>query len=399
MLDIIEKRNPKLVEASVELHQSGAIPPDCYVVDLDMLRKNVKKIKGSVEKLGLNCFVMTKQFNRNPSMISLFIEEGLDKFVAVDYECAYLLNKQRANVSHVGHLVQIPRHRTMDILEMSPELWTVYGYENAVSISAAAQSAGVKQNVLLKVIGDKDAVYTAQEGGIPLNRALEVAERVASLPNLTIVGVTGFYCTTYDFDKRKVVPTPNMTSIKEAADMFKTKLGLEINHVNAPGNSSIESMHVTSKMGATDTEPGSALWGMCPQQLFGSDVGEPAQVYVSEISHYSEDTAQVIGGGFYPDVAAAPMMVTQAFVGNSADKIFIDPIKAEIPSQNWIDYYSWLYPESKSRAKSGDTVIYFFRPQIFKTRSANVATLSGIQAGRPQVEAVYDRSSNSMLSY
>ena len=117
MLDIIEKRNPKLVEASVELHQSGAIPPDCYVVDLDMLRKNVKKIKVSVEKLGLNCFVMTKQFNRNPSMISLFIEEGLDKFVAVDYECAYLLNKQRANVSHVGHLVQIPRHRTMDILE------------------------------------------------------------------------------------------------------------------------------------------------------------------------------------------------------------------------------------------------------------------------------------------
>jgi predicted amino acid racemase len=398
MLEIIEKRNPKLVEASVELHQSGAIPPDCYVVDLDMLRKNVKRIKGSVDELGLNCFVMTKQFNRNPSMISLFIEEGLDKFVAVDYECAYLLNKQRANVSHVGHLVQIPRHRTMDILEMSPEIWTVYGYENAVSINAAAQSSGVKQNVLLKVIGDKDAVYTAQEGGIPLNRALEVAERVASLPNLTIVGVTGFYCTTYDFNKRRVVPTPNMTSIKEAADMFKTKLGLDIKHINAPGNSSIESMRVTSQMGATDTEPGSALWGMCPQQLFGSDVGEPAQVYVSEISHYSEDTAQVIGGGFYPDVASASMTVTQAFVGNSADKIFTDPVKAEIPSQSWIDYYSWLYPESKNRAKSGDTVIYFFRPQVFKTRSANVATLSGIQNGRPQVEAIYDRSSNSMLS-
>ena len=398
MLEIIEKRNPKLVEASVELHQSGVIPPDCYVVDLDMLRKNVKRIKGSVDELGLNCFVMTKQFNRNPSMISLFIEEGLDKFVAVDYECAYLLNKQRANVSHVGHLVQIPRHRTMDILEMSPEIWTVYGYENAVSINAAAQSSGVKQNVLLKVIGDKDAVYTAQEGGIPLNRALGVAERIASLPNLTIVGVTGFYCTTYDFDKRKVVPTPNMTSIKEAADMFKTKLGLDIKHINAPGNSSIESMRVTSQMGATDTEPGSALWGMCPQQLFGSDVGEPAQVYVSEISHYSEDTAQVIGGGFYPDLASASMTVTQAFVGNSADKIFTDPIKAEIPSQSWIDYYSWLYPESKNRTKSGDTVIYFFRPQVFKTRSANVATLSGIQNGRPQVEAIYDRSSNSMLS-
>ena len=75
MLEIIENRNPKLVEATVELHQSGAIPSDCYVVDLDILRNNVKAFKGSVEKLGLNCFVMTKQFNRNPSMISLFIEE------------------------------------------------------------------------------------------------------------------------------------------------------------------------------------------------------------------------------------------------------------------------------------------------------------------------------------
>ena len=91
------------------------------------------------------------------------------------------------------------------------------------------------------------------------------------------------------------------------------------------------------------------------------------------------------------------MMVTQAFVGNSAENIFSDPIKAEVPSQNWIDYYSWLYPESKSRANSGDTVIYFFRPQIFKTRSANVATLSGVQTGVPQVEAIYDRSSNLML--
>ena len=397
MLDIIENRNPKLVEATVELHQSGAIPSDCYVVDMDILRKNVQGIKVSAEELGLNCFVMTKQFNRNPSMVSLFIEEGLDKFVAVDYECAYLLNKLQANVSHVGHLVQIPKHRTIDVLEMNPEIWTVYGYENAVSISAAAKSAGVTQNVLLKVIGEKDAAYTAQEGGIPFNSALEVAERIASLPNLKIVGVTGFYCTTYDFDKRKIVPTPNMTSIKEAADMFATELELEIKHINAPGNSSIESMLVTSNMGATDTEPGSALWGMCPQQLFGSDSGEPAQVYVSEIAHYSEDIAQVIGGGFYPDVAFAPMMVTQAFVGNSAANIFNDPIKAEVPSQNWIDYYSWLYPESKSRANPGDTVIYFFRPQIFKTRSANVATLSGVQTGIPQVEAIYDRSSNLML--
>lgn len=394
MLEIIEKRNPSLVAAAVELHQSGKIPADCYVVDLDTVRKNVRKIKDSVDKFRLNCFVMTKQFNRNPSMISLFIEEGLNKFVAVDYEGAYLLHKQGANVSHVGHLVQIPTHRTDAIISMSPEIWTVYGYENAVSINRAALRAGVNQNLLLKVVGEQDEVYTAQEGGIPFSDAVDVAKQIESLSNVNIVGVTGFYCTTYDFDNKKVIPTENMKSIKAASDLLKSQLGLDIKHINAPGNSSCESMNVTYHMGATDTEPGSSLWGMCPQQLFGTDIGEPAQVYVSEISHYSENVAQVIGGGFYPDVTFAPMMVTQAFVGNSADSIFKDPVKAQVPTQDWIDYYSWLYPEHKNRAKTGDTVVYFFRPQIFKTRSANVATVSGVASGSPVVTAIYDRSSN-----
>ena len=75
MLDIIENRNPKLVEATVELHQSGAIPSDCYVVDMDILRKNVQGIKVSVEELGLNCFVMTKQFIRDPQNVLLSNED------------------------------------------------------------------------------------------------------------------------------------------------------------------------------------------------------------------------------------------------------------------------------------------------------------------------------------
>ena len=53
MLDIIRDRNPLLVKAAVELHQSGEIPPNTYVVDLDRVRENAKQVKSS--PIGLAC--------------------------------------------------------------------------------------------------------------------------------------------------------------------------------------------------------------------------------------------------------------------------------------------------------------------------------------------------------
>jgi hypothetical protein len=35
--------------------------------------------------------------------------------------------------------------------------------------------------------------------------------------------------------------------------------------------------------------------------------------------------------------------------------------------------------------------VYFFRPQVFSTRSSNMATVSGLAKGRPKLEAIYDR--------
>ncbi|MCH7653614.1 MAG: YhfX family PLP-dependent enzyme, partial [Chloroflexi bacterium] len=67
MLDIIRDRNPLLVKAAVELHQSGEIPPNTYVVDLDRVRENAKQAKERADRLGLRIYVMTKQWNRNPS--------------------------------------------------------------------------------------------------------------------------------------------------------------------------------------------------------------------------------------------------------------------------------------------------------------------------------------------
>ena len=83
MLDIIKDRNPALVRAAVKLHQSGEIPADCYVVDLDSVRQNVRSLRSYADELGLRLYAMTKQINRNPSMLKAIAEEGIDKFVTV----------------------------------------------------------------------------------------------------------------------------------------------------------------------------------------------------------------------------------------------------------------------------------------------------------------------------
>ena len=394
MLDIVKERNPELVRTAVELHQSGQIRPDTYVVDLDRVRVNARLVKGCGDRLGLRLYLMTKQWNRNPSINRTLAEEGLDKAVAVDAEGAIILNRHGTNVSHVGHLAQIPRHMTETIMRMEPEVWTVYGYRNAVFVSETAQRLGVEQNLLLKVVGPDDMAYTAQEGGIPLRDVVEVGRRIRDLPSVRVVGVTGFPTMTYDFDSRSIRPLPNMASIAQAAKTLESELGIEMRQINCPGTSSCESMEVISRSGGTDAEPGSSLWGMAPQQLFGGDVGTPAQVYVTEVSHYASDRVCVIGGGFYPDSRVEAWEIDEAFVGSSPETILEDRVRAEAPESNWMDYYAWLYPGAGRPLNAGDSAVYFFRPQIFFTRASHVATVNGISDGSPKVEAIYDRGNH-----
>lgn len=390
MLDIISQQNPKLVKAAAELHQGGAIPPDTYVVDLDGVRQNARKIKACGDRLGLRLYVMTKQINRNPSMLKVIAQEGIDKAVAVDIQCANLLHEQGFKIGHVGHLSQIPRHSTERVLKMRPDIWTVYDYGRARFVSEGARKLGVQQDILLKIIGPNDKAYIAQEGGIPTAKMMDVAKRAMDLPNVRIAGVSGFPCVLYDNETRSLGPAPNIKTIVAAAQRLHDELGIEIEHINCPGTSSCKSMEVVKQHGGTDAEPGSALWGMAMQQLFGPDEGVPSVVYVSEVSHYAGDIACVLGGGFAPDVAFAEMAIHEAFVGSNPDSIMENRVKAEDPNVK-MDYYTWLSPERGQKASPGDSAVYFFRPQVFSTRSSNMATVSDLSKGRPKLEAIYDR--------
>ena len=395
MLDVIKDQNPNLVMAATELHRKGSIPCDCYVVDLDLVESNAREIYECARRLGLRTYVMTKQINRNPSMIETIIKSGFESFVAVDMECAYVLYEQNCKVGHVGHLSQIPRNRMKEALKMEPEIWTVHHKDHASFISQAATELNVKQDIILKVIDKDDMAYPAQEGGILIDDVLQTADFISGFDNLNIVGVTGFPCALYDFEKHTMNASPNLHTIIKAAELLDSKLGLDVKHINAPGSSSCETMELIASYGATDAEPGSALWGMAMQQIYGNDVGTPAQVYVTEVSHWSGDTAQVLGGGFYADGAGHDMMsINKAFVGDRSDTILNNEVDAEAPIPQWMDYYAWLYPTAKQKVKPGDTAVYFFRPQVFMTRSAHIATITGVSNGNPVVQSIYDRSNN-----
>ncbi|MDA1189847.1 MAG: alanine racemase [Chloroflexi bacterium] len=390
MLDIITKKNPKLVQISAELHQNGSIPPDTYVVDLDGVRENARNIKQCGDANGIRLYAMSKQINRNPSMLKVISEEGIKKAVAVDIQDFNMLTMQKFPIGHVGHLAQIPRHSTERVLKAKPEIWTVYDYERAVFISQAAKKLGVQQDIVMKVIGPNDKAYIAQEGGIPLTHAMDVAKRIMDLPNVRIVGTTGFPCVMYDENERKLLPAPNIKTIADFAARLNKELGIEISHINCPGTSSCKSIEIVKQHGGTDAEPGSAFWGTAMQQLFGPDNGVPSVTYVTEVSHFAYDVACVLGGGFAPDVAFGDMAIKDAFVGSNPDTIMENRVKAEDPNVK-MDYYAWLMPDPSQSVKPGDSAVYFFRPQVFSTRSSNMAAVSGLQSGKPKLESVIDR--------
>ncbi|HNV04746.1 MAG TPA: hypothetical protein PKH64_01360, partial [Petrotogaceae bacterium] len=79
------KRNPKLIEAAFELHRSGQISPDTYLIDINTLTANAQKIKKEADKYGVKLYFMTKQLGRNPLIASKISEIGYEGAVTVDF--------------------------------------------------------------------------------------------------------------------------------------------------------------------------------------------------------------------------------------------------------------------------------------------------------------------------
>ncbi len=388
-LDITIRRNVDLIQTAMNFHQRGKIRPNTYVLDLDRIEENAKKIKAEADKNNIKLYMMTKQIGRNPEVAKLISKVGIDKAVAVDPWEALTLAKAGIKIGNVGHLVQIPSNMIGDILDYNPEVITVFTVEKAREISQEAEKQGKVQDIMLKVIDNEDLIYEGQTGGFKKEELIESAKKIMEYSGVKIVGVTAFPCLLYDSQEKRVVKTHNIKTLLDSAKLLEEELGIKLEQINVPSANSVNSISTIKEVGGTHGEPGHAFTGTIPINAHIDQPEIPAMVYVSEISHCYENKAYVYGGGYY-----RRGNIKKAIVGSNLEKGLDNILNVVDMSPTNIDYYGEL--ELGDRAVNiGDTVIYAFRTQIFVTRS-EVALVEGIANGSPRLIGIYDSLGNRL---
>lgn len=375
-LSLTKKRNPELIKAGVHLHQSGLIPPNTYVLDLDTIAKNVRSMAKAAKENDFVLYFMSKQLGRIGELGNWIAEHGIEKAVAVEFEEAFRLHQSDVKIGNVGHLVQPGKHQWGEILGIEPEVVTVFSIERARQVSEAAMRLGKKQDVILRVIHPSDTIYPGQWGGFQLEELQSAIPELKKLEGIEVMGVTSFPLLLMDKEREELRFTENLKTILSAKEILEAS-GFQIRQVNGPSATSTATIPMLKKAGITHGEPGHALTGTTPLHAVRSLPEDPAIIYVSEISHVDKENVYVIGGGFYERGN-----MTGAYVGSSPEHIFDTFLKGKSLNSQYIDYYGRL--EQGSPVSIGDTAIYAFRTQVFVTR-ANVALVRGLHDGVPEI--------------
>lgn len=378
----LKAQNPALIQAARQLWQQGAILPDTYVIDVDQVMENGRRLLEVAGRHGITLYLMTKQLGRNPWLAKKLIDLGFHGTVAVDFKEARALRNADVRVSHAGHLVQVPKSQVAESVMSPTEIITVFSLEKARQISAVATEAGRVQSVMLKVFGGQDKLYPGQEAGFPLSQLDEVVNAIRTLPGINLAGLTHFPCLLWDEDLQQTLPTPNLHTLLQARDRLQ-KQGIEIEQVNAPSASSCSTLSLLAEYGVTHAEPGHALTGTIPANQHGDQPERIAMLYLTEVSHQFQGNSYCFGGGYYRRGHAQNALVypPQSDVAVPASLLPID--------NSSIDYHLPLAGEFPV----GSPVVMCFRTQIFVTRS-DVALVTGIATGKPVLEALYDSLGN-----
>jgi len=386
--------NPSLVTDAVRLHQAGNLRANTYLLDTATMTANTRVIRAEADRLGLRLYAMAKQFGRNRDACNAVVDGGIDSCVAVDIQCMQAVQQSRLRIGHVGHLVQPHRGAEDAVIAARPEVVSVFHQDVAERLGAAARRVGVEQAVLLRVIAPGDHFYFGQGGGLPLDRIEEAARGIDAIEGIRVAGVVSFPALLADTENRRLVTTPNLGTVVEAAERLR-RAGFAIEQVNAPGTTSSGALKLLAEAGATHAEPGNGLHGTTPLMVFDDESPEvPAIVYVSEVSHFDGDDAYVFGAGLYIDKVLGEYGL-RAFCGR--DEEILDQVyPAEMAPDGAIHYYAVLHLPSRHDVRVGDTVVFCFRPQVFVTR-ARTRALFRNHDGTMRLGDTYDANDGRLV--
>lgn len=372
------QKNSQLIHTAFSLHQKGEILPDSYVVDMDTLLENAKKIKKEADADGIRLFFMLKQLGRNPYIAKQLIDIGYEGAVVVDFKEAEVMMNAGIPIANVGHLVQVPEALLEKLIAYGTKLITVYSQEKMQSIDSIAGKLGCRQGVLLRVYDEGDIQYSGQTAGFALS---ELEEQVRAIQekyrHVEIRGITSFPCYLYDEEKKDIFPLPNLDTVKKAAGILE-KNGINEILLNTPSTTCIHTLNKMRQYGGNCGEPGHGLTGTTPMHAECEMEETPCVVYVSEISHNFKKKAYCYGGGYY-----RRSHIENALVGEKEAEARL--LQVEPPEAESIDYYLSLNEE----CHVGDTTVMAFRYQIFVTRS-DVVLVEGIREKKPKIVGIYD---------
>jgi predicted amino acid racemase len=386
-LNNLLRQNPRFAQAAVELHQVGKLPPDSYVIDLDMLAANARLICDEAHRLHLEVIAMTKQFGRNPVAMKVLRDNGVDCFVAVDVTDARAIHRAGQPLGNVGHLVQIPRHDAAEVAGMRPRNWTVFTAAKAAEAAAAAHAIGCTQDMLARLYGPGDLVIESHAGGWDAADALHVADRLDKLPGARFKGITSYPALVFDRTHHKVVPTPNLHTLERTVKRLHDAGRHDI-AVNGPGETSTVMLPTLASHGVTQVEPGHGFTASGAYHAFADLPEKPAMLYLSEVSHTDGDFAFCFGGGLYLCIGSADY-TPRALAGKTFEQAAGNSVEAILEQNHQvIDFYGRLVQPPMRSLEAGDSVVFCFRAQAFYVRS-HIVPVSGIQSGRPAVEGLF----------
>ena len=406
-MDLLAKtieKNPDLIRAATVLHQSGEIPADTYVIDLDMVRSNSERLHREATKNGLKSYICAKQFGRNPLVCKAIMNSGIRDAMAHDIEGAKNLHRHGIPVKHLGHFGQVPASELRYVLEkIKPDVITVFSVEKAKQISEMASKLQVHQGLLLKIIDDPRLELLMVGGGFTEDEAMNAAKQIQSMKNVKVAGTTAYPAFSFNISSKTYRTSPNFEAMMRVAQRLESDLGLKLDQINAAGQNCVENMGLAAQNGATHVEPGHSFIGTLPSFAFLDNPAElPAVVYVTEISHFFSGHALAFGDSYMTTVGFGSVKndlmyeYVYACVGGNPDEMIKNVMPARpqhLPhnDQGWF-LYCCLIPDKNTHVKVGDTAVLSFRPQIFRTPKGRVAVIDGIHRGKPRLLGLFDRS-------
>ncbi|WP_338232555.1 YhfX family PLP-dependent enzyme [Companilactobacillus muriivasis] len=372
----LEKQNPELIDFAFDLHKTGQILPDTYVIDLDMLHENTVKMVAEANKYGVELLYMTKQLGRNPIVAKEIQSAGIENAVVVDFREAEVFMENNLKLGNVGHLVQTPKALLEKIISYGTKYFTMYSLENAVDLNEAAKAVGKNQSIILKIQDTKDDIYPGQVGGFTLDELNTQLDKLKELSNINVVGLTTFPAILFDEETCSYHATSNMDTVKKAKELFNQH-GVDCSVISLPSATATKSIKLIKDLGGTEGEPGHSLTGTTPMHAVKDLPEKPAYCYVSEISHSYGDHSFIYGGGYYRRGHLKNAIIKNGEKIESAEVLPLD--------NSSIDYYL----ELNKKFKSGLPVIMSSRTQMFVTRST-VALVKGLHTENPRLIGLYD---------